>query len=53
MSCCSINNIARVIDVRPVAPVDTLKPINDTFQLTPVKYGTVDTAKKSIVLIRN
>ena len=48
MSCCSINNIARVIDVRQVAPVDTLKPINDTLQCTPVNYGTVETAKKSI-----
>ncbi|WP_411392466.1 hypothetical protein [Pseudomonas sp. MPB23] len=34
MSCHSINNIARVIDVRQVIQVDALKPSNETLQYT-------------------
>lgn len=31
MSCCSINNIARVVDVRQVLPVDSMKAKNEQF----------------------
>ena len=48
MSCNSINNIARVIDVRQVVPVDTLKPLNDSFQHASVNVGPAEVVQKGV-----
>lgn len=48
MSCNSINNIARVIDVRQVVPVDTLKPLNDSFRHTSVNVGPAEAVQKGV-----